>query len=382
MMRALLRGAVFVTVVVAVSGCGESPAPPTAAEVKRDKLIAELEAFRVSHQEMIDKYEYVRDAKKQLRALLDTIDPASVEDRMALSDAAWEVLSRGEHIVVADYWMLWILKPECPPPSGEIVKKICAKIEARAKAKLDWEVEGELCVVFFETLSRHVPGAPKIKIHGPEFKIYWDKWAEFRKVLAAYEPPSPRLVADGLREAELADPPQVSQDVVEPVGKERQDRFAAEIEKFRLAHQRIPDSYSPDSYAWIQGGAKELSAIEDTLGIDFFEDEPAGAYVMWEILGRGDVLSYADFLVVWEQNYMLNRIRPHSRQVVEGICAKIEARAKAHLPPKAEYELTRGLVGLLIMHVKGANRTGLWHTDKFDWGKWPEFKRAALAYEP
>jgi hypothetical protein len=387
MTRARLRWAVCVAVVVAVSGCGKSPAPPTAVEVKRDRIFDRLESFRLAHQKPVDSYEYVRDAKKELRALVATLDANSLDDRLALDDAAWEVLGRGDVLTPADYWILWLLRPESPPRSREIVEKLCAKMAAFHAQKPAYDLEVEMCGMTIEALEPHIPAMEACGVIGRdkrgEPELRWEKWPELLKAVATYKPaPSPlRPASETLAQTRALPLPAPTPVPPAPTpdarGKRRQEIVAA-LEKFRLAHQEFPQSYDPGRREWATADEQQIEALDKSLGISGADDVAHIGAGAWEMLGRGDVFTYADVLFI---SCLDLRGAPPSRKDLEGICSKFEAWDRSTIPPEERDRMSLKLLFHLGL-AKFDGVTGLRDGDGWHWERLPDFRKAAANYNP
>lgn len=148
---------------------------------------------------------------------------------------------------------------------------------------------------------------------------------------------------------------------------------AEELEAFRLAHQKPSATHEEVSQA-----KKQLRSLADrteaaTLG---------GA--AWEMLGRGDVLTPADYWVAWLYAPLLRASRPPSREVVLGVSGKLQRRDQAALSKDVLEECCGMLLSAMEAHVPV--QPPLLENDPshglIRWDRWPNWERVLSTWKP
>ncbi|MCG3179753.1 MAG: hypothetical protein BIFFINMI_02096 [Phycisphaerae bacterium] len=152
----------------------------------------------------------------------------------------------------------------------------------------------------------------------------------------------------------------------------REDMVAS-LEEFRLDHQ-----HPPRSYREIKSAKEDL----EQLGVFLGERDPkAFAQAIWEVLGRGDVLTYADYLILWKLCPWQMEYAPESQEAVMGMCAKIDNRGRSELPREPLEEGCAMIVETLSRHIHVAAPAVLENTE-VHWDRWPAWKAAVSNWTP
>ena len=148
---------------------------------------------------------------------------------------------------------------------------------------------------------------------------------------------------------------------------------AEELEAFRLAHQKPPES-------------QEEVARAKTQLRNLAERTEAGELgrAAWEMLGRGDVLTPADYWVAWLYAPLLTASRPPSREAVVGVSGKLQRRAQSALGKDVLEECCGMLLSAMEKHIP--IQPPLLENDPshgmIRWDRWPDWEKVLSAWKP
>jgi len=151
----------------------------------------------------------------------------------------------------------------------------------------------------------------------------------------------------------------------------------------RLFRFRAKYEAPPGPYEYVSAAKKELDAItRRAKALEKADGAVLLARASYEALGSGDVLTYADYLIVWRLSGALFSHSPHNRKVVLGMSRKLKARARSRLSAQPREQCSAMFLEVLSPHIPGI-KGGIWKSPgRPDWKEWSSFEEAIRRWTP